>query len=64
MRNYYHLLVETPAGNLVAGMKWLQGTYTVRFNARHRLAGHLFAGRYKAQGGAGGTRRALLHSCP
>lgn len=48
MRNHYHLLIETPAGNLVAGMKWLQGTYTVRFNARHRLAGHLFAGRYKA----------------
>jgi REP element-mobilizing transposase RayT len=50
MRNHYHLLVlvETPTGNLVAGMKWFQGTYTVRFNARHRLAGHLFAGRYKA----------------
>jgi hypothetical protein len=48
MRNHYHLLVETPAGNLVAGMKWFQGTYTVRFNARHRLVGHLFAGRYKA----------------
>ena len=29
-------------------MKWFQGTYTVRFDARHRLAGHLFAGRYKA----------------
>lgn len=26
--NHYHLLVETPEGNLVAGMKWLQGTYT------------------------------------
>ena len=48
MRNHYHLLLETPAGNLVAGMKWFQGTYTVRFNARHRLDGHLFAGRYKA----------------
>jgi putative transposase len=34
-RNHYHLLVETPAGNLVAGMKWFRGTYTVRFNARH-----------------------------
>ena len=48
LSNHYHLLMETPAGNLVAGMRWFQGTYTARFNARHRLAGHLFAGRYKA----------------
>ena len=30
------------------GMKWFQGTYTARFNTRHRLKGHLFQGRYKA----------------
>ena len=48
MGNHYHLLLETPAPNLVAGMKWFQGTYTQRFNARHRLSGHLFHGRYKA----------------
>ncbi len=29
-------------------MSWFQTTYTVRYNARHRLSGHLFAGRYKA----------------
>jgi REP element-mobilizing transposase RayT len=29
-------------------MKWLQGTYTQRFNRRHNLGGHLFQGRYKA----------------
>jgi REP element-mobilizing transposase RayT len=48
MTNHYHLLLETPEGNLVVGMKWLQGTYTQRFNLRHRLRGHLFQGRYKA----------------
>ena len=48
MGNHYHLLLETPEANLVAGMKWFQGTYTQRFNARHRLSGHLFQGRYKA----------------
>jgi REP element-mobilizing transposase RayT len=48
MGNHYHLLVETPEPNLVAGMKWLQGTYTQRFNRRYRLSGHLFQGRYKA----------------
>jgi hypothetical protein len=40
--------VETPQPNLVAGMRWFQTTYTVRFNRRHRLSGHLFQGRYKA----------------
>src|SRR6202034_2393979 len=48
MGNHYHLLLETPEGNLVTGMKWLQGTYTQRFNSRHEVFGHLFQGRYKA----------------
>jgi REP element-mobilizing transposase RayT len=48
MGNHYHLLVETPEANLVAGMKWLQGTYTQRYNSRHKVFGHLFQGRYKA----------------
>ena len=46
--NHYHLLVETPEANLVAGMKWVQGTYTQRYNFRHDNCGHLFQGRYKA----------------
>jgi hypothetical protein len=41
-------VVETPQGNLVAGMKWFLGTYTGRFNRRHKFFGHLFSGRYKA----------------
>ncbi len=48
MTNHYHFLLETREANLVAGMKWLQGTYTQRFNRRHGLQGHLFQGRYKA----------------
>ena len=48
MRNHFHLVIETPQANLVAGMKWLSGVYTKRFNIRHKLCGHLFAGRYKA----------------
>jgi REP element-mobilizing transposase RayT len=48
MPNHFHLVAETPQPNLVAGMKWLLGKYTNRFNRRHKLTGHLFAGRYKA----------------
>jgi putative transposase len=34
--------------NLLTGKKWLLGTYTSRFNRRHKLFGHLFSGRYKS----------------
>jgi len=48
MPNHFHLVVETPQPNLVAGMKWFLGPYPSRFNRRHKLSGHLFAGRYKS----------------
>lgn len=48
MGNHYHLLLQTPEANLVAGMQWLQNTYTRRFNTRHRSWGRLFGDRYKA----------------
>ncbi len=48
MGNHYHLLLETPEPNLVDGMRWFQGVYTQRFNARHQVGGHLFQGRYKS----------------
>ena len=48
MRNHYHLAVETPDGNLVAGMHWLQVTFARRFNLHRSEHGHLFQGRYKA----------------
>ena len=48
MGNHYHLLLQTPRPTLVAGMQWLQNTYTRRFNTRHRLWGRVFGDRYKA----------------
>ena len=48
MRNHFHLVVETPNANLVAGMRWLLSAYTIRLNHRHKLFGHVFSGRYKA----------------
>lgn len=48
MDNHYHLLIETPDGNLSIGMRQLNGVYTQRFNKRQGRVGHLFQGRYKA----------------
>src|SRR6476620_289324 len=48
MSNHYHLAVETPEGNLVEGMRWLQGTFGIRFNALRGERGHVFQSRYKS----------------
>jgi len=48
MTNHYHLLIETPDGNLSIGMRQVNGVYTQLFNNRHGRTGHLFQGRYKA----------------
>ena len=48
MNNHYHLLIETPEGNLSMGMRQLNGVYTQAFNRRHGRVGHLFQGRFKA----------------
>jgi len=48
MPNHFHRVLETPQPNLVAGMKWLLGTDTSRFNRRHKLFNHLFSERYKS----------------
>jgi REP element-mobilizing transposase RayT len=63
MPNHFHLVVETPRPTLVAGMKWLLGTYTSRFNRRHRQFGHLFSGRYKALVVDGGGNGYLKSVC-
>ena len=46
MDNHFHLLLETPQANLSRVGQWLNGTYTVRFNHRHRRRGHLLQGRF------------------
>ena len=48
MSNHYHLAITTPQANLVDGMRWLQGTFAVRFNRFRGERGHLFQGRYKS----------------
>ena len=46
--NHFHLLAETTEPNLGAAMQWLNVSYSVWFNLRHRRVGHLFQGRYRA----------------
>jgi len=48
MDNHYHLMLETPEANLSRAMQWLNVSYTVWFNHKHRRVGHLFQGRFKA----------------
>jgi putative transposase len=48
MGNHYHLLIQTPDGNLSKGMRQLNGVYTQFYNRQHRKTGHLYQGRYKA----------------
>jgi len=48
MPNHYHLLIETPDGNLARAMRQLNGVYSQAFNRRHTKVGHVMKGRYKA----------------
>lgn len=48
MNNHYHLLIETPEGNLIDGMRRLNSVYSQKFNRRHGEVGHVLQGRYKS----------------
>ena len=48
MDNHYHLVIETPEGNLSKGMRQLNGIYTQKYNWKYKNTGHIFQGRYKA----------------
>ena len=48
MDNHYHLLLETPEANLSRAMHWLNASYCVWHNRRHRRSGHLLQGRFGA----------------
>jgi len=48
MTNHYHILMETPSGNLSQIMQHINGAYITYFNVKRQRSGHLFQGRYKA----------------
>jgi REP element-mobilizing transposase RayT len=47
MSNHYHLLIETPRGNLSDYMRHFNMRYTSHYNRRHKKVGHLYQGRFK-----------------
>ena len=47
MDNHYHVILETPKGNLLKVMHGVNGSYTGYFNRKYGRVGHLFQGRYK-----------------
>lgn len=49
MANHFHLMLETPGGNLSRFMQKLTTSYSIYFNLRHGRHGHLFDGRFKAK---------------
>ena len=48
MSNHYHVLLQTPDGNISRCMRHLNGLYTQQYNGIHRFDGQLFRGRYKS----------------
>jgi len=48
MTNHFHLLVQTPLGNLSEFMRHFNVCYTGYYNYRHGRSGHLYQGRYKS----------------
>ncbi len=48
MKNHYHLLIETPEGNLAKAMHYINTSYSNWFKSKHQIIGSVFQGRYKS----------------
>ena len=48
MSNHYHLLIRTPEANASRAIQWLNVSYSVWYNRRHKRVGPLFQGRFKS----------------
>jgi REP element-mobilizing transposase RayT len=48
MDNHYHLLLETPLGNLSRAMRHINGVFTQRINRKWERDGSLMRGRFKS----------------
>jgi putative transposase len=48
MNNHYHIILETPHGNLSKIMHYINTSYAAYFNTKHKRVGPLYQGRFKA----------------
>jgi len=48
MDNHYHLIIETPEGNISTVMRHLNSSYANYFRIKHRIYGSIFQGRFKS----------------
>ena len=48
MANHYHLLIETPEGNLSKAMHYINTSYSNWLKSKHQIIGSVFQGRYKS----------------
>jgi REP element-mobilizing transposase RayT/DNA-binding transcriptional ArsR family regulator len=48
MDNHYHIVCETPRGNLSDAMRQINGVYAQSSNRRHGRSGHLFGARFRS----------------
>jgi len=46
MTNHYHLLLETTTDNISEAIQYLNGSYSMYFNKKHKRTGHFWQGRY------------------
>ena len=49
MTTHYHVVLQSTAAHLSAGMRWLNGLYAQSFNRRYGRNGHLFGARFGAR---------------
>lgn len=47
MGNHYHLVIETPNGNMNKVLHYVNGSYATYTNKKRNRSGHLWQGRYK-----------------
>jgi putative transposase len=48
MPNHYHIVLETPRGNIARVMRYVNGVFAQRMNQKYGLTGHLFEARYRS----------------